>query len=405
MFAAIPRSWQRTLYIVFFAQLISSMGFSLIFPFLPLYVQSLGTTTGISIEFWAGMVFSSQAITMMIASPIWGALADQYGRKPMVERAMFGGAILLFLMAFVTSAEQLVFLRAIQGFVTGTVSANNALVASSTPRERMGYAMGLLQVGLWGGISLGPLVGGVLADMYGYAFPHILTAVFLGIGGLLIHFGIEEHFVPTGQKQVSGQAFLAEWRHVLAVNGVMLTYGLRFLTALMRSMIVPIAPLFVQTLMPDSSGVSTITGLMVGISSAAATATGIYFGRLGDRIGHRRIVVGCAIAAGLLLLPKALVTEPWQLIALYVLTGAASGGLVTSPSALLAQCTDPGEEGAVYGLDNSIVAGGRALAPLMGSGLAIWLGYRGVFVVAALLMLLTVLLALRGLPERQLKAA
>lgn len=409
MFSGIPRTWQRTLYIVFFAQLMSSMGFSLIFPFLPLYVQSLGTTTGISIEFWVGMVFSSQAVTMMLASPIWGALADQYGRKVMVERAMFGGAILLFFMAFVTSAEQLVLLRTIQGFVTGTVSANNALVAASAPRERMGYAMGMLQVGLWSGISLGPLVGGVMADAFGYALPHIFTAVFLALGGILIHFGVEEHFEPTIGGQKGRHALVAEWRHVLSMHGVVLTYGLRFLTALMRSMIVPIAPLFVQTLLVENSGVSSVTGLMIGLSSAAATVTGIYFGRLGDRIGHRKIVLGSAIASGLLLLPQAFVTEAWQLIVLYALTGAATGGLVSSPSALLAQFTDPGEEGAVYGLDNSIVAGGRALAPLMGSGLALWLGYRGVFMVAALLPVALVILAVRGLPkhvpERQLKTA
>ncbi|MBZ0304395.1 MAG: MFS transporter [Anaerolineae bacterium] len=405
MFAAIPRSWQRTLYIVFFAQLISAMGFSLIFPFLPLYVQSLGTTTGISLDFWAGMVFSSQAITMMIASPIWGGLADRYGRKVMVERAMFGGTILLFLMAFVTSAEQLVLLRAIQGFVTGTVSANNALVAASAPRNRMGYAMGMLQVGQWSGIALGPLVGGVLADAFGFAIPHIFTAILLGVAGILIYFGVDEHFEPVEQAKARRPSLVSEWRHVLSMPGVMLTYSLRFLTALSRSMITPIAPLFVQTLLLEEAGVSTVTGLMIGISSAAATATGIYFGRLGDRIGHRKIVVGSAVIAGLSLLPQALVTETWQLIVLYALTGAASGGLVASPSALLAEYTDPGEEGAVYGLDNSIVAGGRALAPLIGSGLAIWLGYRGVFGVAALMMGALVVVALRGLPERQLKAA
>ncbi|MAS33465.1 MAG: MFS transporter [Anaerolineaceae bacterium] len=405
MSQAAPRTWKRTLYIAFFAQLISAMGFSLIFPFLPLYVQALGTTTGISIDFLAGMVFSAQALTMMIASPIWGSLADQYGRKLMVERAMFGGTLLLFLMAFVTSAEQLVLLRAIQGFITGTVSANNALVASTAPRERMGYAMGLLQVGQWSGVAMGPLIGGVLADAYGYAIPHIFTAILLGIGGILIHFGIDEEFQPANDQKLGRKAFVAEWRHVLSMKGVIVTYSLRFLTALMRSMIVPIAPLFIQTLMLEASGVSTITGVMIGISSAAATATGIYLGRLGDRIGHRRIVIVSAVAAGLLLIPQALVTETWQLIVLYGLTGAASGGLVAAPSALLAHFTDPGEEGAVYGIDNSIVAGGRALAPLMGSGLAIILGYRGVFVVAGLLMLLVVMVAFQGLPQRRLTPA
>lgn len=402
MFAVIPRTWQRTLYIIFIAQLISSMGFSLIFPFLPLYVQSLGTTTSISLEFWAGMVFSAQAITMTIASPIWGTLADRFGRKVMVERAMFGGAVILCLMAFVTSAEQLVLLRAIQGFVTGTVSANNALVAASAPRERMGYAMGVLQVGLWSGVALGPLVGGFLADTYGYAVPFIFTAVLLALAGVLVYFGVDEHFEPSGSRPAGRHGFVAEWRHVLSMPGVVLTYNLRFLTSLTRSMVVPIAPLFIQTLLTEGGGVGTFTGLMVGLDSAAATVAAIYLGRLGDRLGHRKVVVASALTAGLFLLPQALVNQVWQPIVLYALSGAAVGGLIAVPSAMLAKFTDPGEEGAVYGLDNSIVAGARAIAPLVGSGLAIWLGYRGVFVAAALMMLIIALLAARRLPEREL---
>jgi DHA1 family multidrug resistance protein-like MFS transporter len=400
MFSAFQHSWQRTLYISFFAQLVSATGFSLIFPFLPLYVQALGTHTSISLDIWAGLVFSSQAFTMMFASPIWGALADQFGRKLMVERAMFGGTVLLFLMGLVTSAEQLVLLRAIQGLVTGTVGANNALVAAAVPRQRMGYAMGLLQVGQWSGIALGPLLGGVLADAYGYAIPHFFTAALLALAGLLVHFGIHEHFEPSSTKKVSRKSFVAEWRHVLSMPGVVLTYSLGFISALSRSMIVPIAPLFIQTLLTDGSKVSTVTGLMMGISSAAITASAIYFGRLGDRIGHRRIVIGSSVAVGLLLLPQAFVTEAWQLMVLYVLMGAATGGLVSAPSALLAHYTDPGEEGAVYGLDNSIVSGARALAPLAGTGLAVWLGYRGVFVVSASLMAVLLVVAARGLHDR-----
>jgi len=119
--AATP--WRRTLYIMVFCQVITSIGFSSIFPFLPLYVKSLGSVTDLGTEVLSGLVFSSQALTMMIASPIWGALADRWGRKLMVERAMFGGAVLLGLMAFVRSAEELVLLRAVQGLVTGTIGA------------------------------------------------------------------------------------------------------------------------------------------------------------------------------------------------------------------------------------------------------------------------------------------
>ena len=206
--------WQRTLIIVFIAQVFTAVGFSSIFPFLPLYVESLGTTTNLSIEILAGLVYSAQAFTMMIASPFWGALADRVGRKPMVERAMFGGAVLILFMAFVQTAEQLVFLRAIQGAVTGVVAASNALVASITPRNRTGFAMGLLQVSMGIGIALGPLIGGAFADAMGYSAAFFITAAMLLIAGVMIHFGIEEKFVPPKLGEKKTFRFINEWREI-----------------------------------------------------------------------------------------------------------------------------------------------------------------------------------------------
>lgn len=393
--------WRRTLYIMFASQLFSAVGFSIIFPFFPLYVADLGSSTGMSIEFMSGLVFSSQAFTMMIASPFWGTVADRYGRKLMVERATFGGTILLLLMAFVTSAEQLVLLRALQGLITGTVSAANSLVAASAPRERIGFAMGVLQVGQWGGVALGPLLGGVLADAFDYRVPFIVTAVLLFVSGLLVLFGIQENFDRNSQASARARVgFLTEWRHVLSMHGVMPTYSLRFLSSLCNTMIIPIMPLFILTLMPNHGGINTFTGLVVGAASAATTASAIYLGRLGDRIGHRRILIWAALLGAASYFPQMFVTEGWQLLVLYALTGAAMGGLVAAPSALLAHYTEPGEEGAVYGIDNSIVSGARAVSPLVGALIAEWFGYRGVFGITALLMLCIVIMAVRLLPEQ-----
>lgn len=126
-------TWRRNLYVLTAVQLLSTAGFSLVFPFMPLYVQEVGIATRGSVAFWSGLAFSSQAFTMMLAAPVWGAYADRYGRKVMLVRATFGGAILLVMMGLVQNAEQLVILRTIQGFVTGVVPAANALVAASTP--------------------------------------------------------------------------------------------------------------------------------------------------------------------------------------------------------------------------------------------------------------------------------
>ena len=396
---ALSIPWQRTLYIMFFAQFITAIGFSSIFPFLPLYVKALGTQTGLSIEFLAGMTFSAQALTMMVASPFWGALADRWGRKMMVERAMFGGTIILLLMAFVRSAEELVLLRAVQGLITGTVAAANALVAAVVPREDTGYAMGLLQVGLGSGIALGPLIGGGLADLYGYSAAFYVTSAMLFIAGILVWFGVEEKFNPAGTQANQGIRFLAGWRDIFSSPGVATTFELRFISQLGRMMIVPIAPLFIELLLVSGEGVNTFTGLVVGSAAATATISAVYLGRLGDRIGHRRILIASSAIAALLYLPHTLVTSGWQLLLLQASVGVAMGGIVPAISALLANYTRPGLEGAVYGLDNSIDAGARSLAPLLGSGVALWFGLRSTFTATALLFLAGAILAAWRLPD------
>jgi DHA1 family multidrug resistance protein-like MFS transporter len=420
--------WQRVLWIMFFAQFVSQMGFAVTFPFLPLYVAELGTHTAISIEFWAGAVFGAQAFTMMLASPFWGAVADRYGRKLMMQRALFGGTILLAMMAFVGSAEELVILRAIQGCITGTISAANSLVAAVAPRHRIGYAMGVLIVGQWGGLALGPIIGGPLADAYGYRMPQLITAGLLLLSGLMVQFGVREEFTPELKAANKARGFVGEYRHILAMPGIPQTYGISFLNALSRSMIAPIAPLFVAVLMAGALGaagpvyaglglfdalphleaalnggaqVSTITGLIVGVSSATMTFSAVYFGRLGDRVGHRTVLVVCSLIAMVSLIPQVFVTEAWQLIVLQALTGVASGGLLSAPSALLARHTEPGLEGAVYGLDNSVVSAGRTVSPLLGGAIAAWFGYRAAFGSLVVVYALMAAFALLLIPSRR----
>jgi DHA1 family multidrug resistance protein-like MFS transporter len=391
--------WQRTLFIVFTAQLLSAVGMSNVFPFLPLYVEELGTNTTLSVEFLSGAVFSAQAATMMFAAPLWGSLADRHGRKLMIERATFGGAIIIFLMGYARSAEELILLRAIQGMVTGVVSAANALVASAAPRERTGYAIGMVQVGLRAGLAIGPLIGGAIADTLGYRQTFVVTAVLLLLAGLMVRFGIEEVFTPQHTGRDPGRRFLSGWQRVLKSQGVRAAYSVRFMAGLASLLIIPIAPLFMQLLLPGSDRINTVTGLMTTLGATATTATAVYLGRLGDRIGHRRILKASALLAGLFFLPQAFVTEAWQLLVLQGLTGAAIGGIVPSLGALLAAYTRPGDEGSVFGLDSSIYAASRAVAPLAGSGLALWLGLRSTFLFAGLIYLAIAVVAAWQLPR------
>jgi DHA1 family multidrug resistance protein-like MFS transporter len=396
------KSWKRTLYIMFYAQIVTAIGFSSVFPFLPLYVAHLGTRTHMSVELLAGLVFSAQAFTMMIASPFWGALADRWGRKIMVNRAMFGGALLVLLMGYVQSAEQLVLLRAIQGLVTGVIGAANALVAAAAPRERTGFAMGLLQVGMNIGLALGPVIGGLVAELVGYRATFFVTSFLLLTAGVLVLFGVKENFNGFRPADQGRAGFFDAWQRVLAGSEVRITYGIRFVSQLGRMMLIPVLPLFIQLLVADTTRLNIFTGFVVGAGSAAMTGGALALGRLGDRIGHRRIVIASTLAASVFYWLQSLVTTGWQLLMFHAMAGIALGGIVPSISALLVIQTQEGSEGSVFGLDHAVNAGARAAAPLMGAGVALWLGLRATFAAAGLLFLFAGVSAMWSLPRRSL---
>jgi DHA1 family multidrug resistance protein-like MFS transporter len=179
----------------------------------------------------------------------------------------------------------------------------------------------------------------------------------------------------------------------------MATYALRFMDSLSRMAFIPILPLFALELMAEVSRVNSFTGLVIGAASAAAAVFSVFFGRLGDRTGHRPIVIACTLAGFLSFLLQGWVGSGWQFLLLHLVAGIAHGGVVTGVSALLARYTQCGEEGAVYGLDNSVNSGARALAPMIGVSIAMWLGLRAVFGAISLLYLTAALLALWGLPS------
>jgi len=383
--------------------MLSMVGFSMVFPFLPLYINEIGVQTWGSVEFWSGMVFSAQAMTMMISAPLWGAVADRYGRKLMLVRATLGGAFLIALMGFAQSAEQLTLLRAIQGMVTGTIPAANALIASSVTKEQSGEALGLLQTGTWIGVAVGPLIGGVIGDIFGFRESFWVTGGLLALSGLSIILWVQEDFNPDGN--IKRQSFLDSFRALLRTPNMCGLYTVTFLETAGRMLFFPIASLFIMKLMGSSAGAATVTGIMMGIKAIAGSASAVWLGRIGDRVGHLKILLFSIIASVCLYFLQAFVNSAWQLILLQALSGLAIGGMIPSLNALM-NCQAPfGSQGATYGLNASITAAGRSIAPMLGATIAMWFGMRSVFVVAAAVYGLAALVVLYIRRKEYIKAA
>ena len=388
-----PINWRRNLYAIWLAQLLAIIAFSLRAPFLPFFLGDLGLKTTEEQALWSGMINAFGAGTMAITAPIWGVMADRYGRKPMLMRAQFAAFVTIGLMGFATAPWHLLALRMVEGAFTGTVTAATALVATSTPKARLGFGLGLIQTAVFSGSAFGPLVGGLLADGIGYRQTFFIASLMMLAGGLVTLFLVHENFTPQ-PKGARGQGAGTNWKLLLTpvLLGLTLTMvGVRFASSAVQ----PIMPLFVEELAGHlTSASSSLAGVTLGVLGVTSAISSIYLGRQGDKRGHRTILIGCLLGSGLVYLPMALVQHPWQLIALQAVFGIFAGGTIPAANAMIANVTSPERRGAVFGLMASATSVGGFIGPLAGAGLAAGIGFRATFVVCGMIMLSTVLVLL-----------
>jgi len=368
-------SWQRNLYAMFVAEFIVIVGFSFVEPFMPLFIQELGNFTNQQAAFWAGIATSATGIAMFFSAPLWGIIADRWGRKPMVLRAMFGAGVVLALVGIAPNIYYVIALRFAQGLLSGTIAAASALVASLTPRNKMPFAMGLLMVAVFGGDSLGPMLGGFTADTVGYKAAFFITGGLLFSGGLIVFFLVKEKFERPAKGQrasLSSLLRLAKSREMLPL--------LLALCALRAGpqMVTPIISLFIRELDPKCMA-ATMSGLAFCLMGVVAAISAIISGRLGEHIALKKILVISCLGTGLLYLPPMWAGTVTQLIIFIALTGLLKGGLMTSSNALVGLSVPRSQQGIAYGVAQSANALGSGLGPLIGGSLAPLIGLRSVF--------------------------
>jgi DHA1 family multidrug resistance protein-like MFS transporter len=389
-----PINWRTNLYAIWVAQMLSIIAFSLRAPFLPFFLGDLGLESTSEQAVWSGLINSFGAGTMAITAPIWGVMADRVGRKPMLMRAQFAAFITIGLMGFATAPWHLLVLRMVEGMFTGTVTAATALVSTTTPKERLGFGLGLIQTAVFSGSALGPLVGGFLADQAGYRATFGIAAGMMLSSGLVTLFLVRENFKPQPASAKGRGGFRSNWKLLLAPILLGLTFtmvAVRFSSAAVQ----PIMPLYVEQLAGHlSSASSSLAGVTLGVLGVTSAISSIVLGRLGDRTGHRMILLGCLLGSGLIYLPMALAQHPWQLIVLQAVFGVFAGGTIPAANALLANNTPAERRGMIFGLMASATSIGGFAGPLAGAGLAASVGFQLAFVFCGFIMLLAVVVLL-----------
>ena len=388
--------WRRNLTVVWIAELLAIMGFSSTSPIFTYFIQDLGVPNNL-VARWSGIVIAVSSISMGILGPIWGALGDSHGRKVMIMRAMFGGAIIIGLQGFSQNVWQFAGLRLIQGALTGTVTAATALVASNTPKERLGETLGKLQLAIFLGQAFGPMTGGFVADTLGYRATFWLTGAYLIVAGGLILFLVHEEFTPV-EGATEGRFFSRmrqDFSTIFAGSLLGLVLGLRFALRVGLRLTSPTMPLIVQDLMPGSTLLGSASGLLAtvsGISSALAAPT---IGRWADRGNSRTLLIGSAMLAAAAMIIQGLAPTYWLLVAGQFLLGLGIGGTLAVISSYIGRMAPEGRVGTAFGLDAMAVSLAGATGPSIGGWMSDTISRRAPLFVGGVVMALAGLAVLR----------
>ena len=379
-------NWKTAYTSILVAEGLAIAGFATSMPIIPLYLQDMGIRDPDSLKYWSGLIQSVASITLAVFAPIWGSLADSRGKRLMLLRSMFGGAVIVGLQAFATNPWQLLVLRAMQGAVTGTVAAATVLVAGITPTPQLGFALGMLQTVIASGNSVGPLIGGVISDFFGRSAAFAATALMLAAAGIIVMVGVENDSRKPAPGPRAKTGIFPNVRSILASPALPALMAVGFALQAASGIPMPMMPLFIQELTGDPARVGSTTGMVLGAGAAASAIAAALVGRVSGKLGYSKTLFLCIAGGALMTLPQAFAADTLQLAALRVASMLFLGGAMPSVNALIAAHADKDKQGAVFGLATSISSIGMAIGPVIGSAVAAVFDFRAVFVAAAAML-------------------
>ncbi len=392
-------NWRRTLWSMVAVQFTMSVAFSIVAPIMPLFLPDLGVETAGAVNLWAGVLAAATSFVAIFTAPIWGGLADRYGRKLMVLRSTFGIAIFTGLMGMAQGPWQMLALRAGMGALAGFNSASTVMVASQVPEQRLGYCLGWMSTGQLVGSLIGPVIGGVLADVTGsYRLPFFFAGVICMGAFLVTLILVPERFTkpPESRRKTSLPAAV---RVVLRSPGLIALIVVMVMGQFATQAVQPVVTLFVQEMLGQRPDIATLGGVAFSVTGLAGVLAVPILGRRSDTIGYRRVLLISLAGAALFTAPMALPLGYPAFVFERFGLGLFVGGVLPAANALVGRLTPPADRGLVYGLISSAYFIGNTLGPLSGGAIAATVGIRWVFAVTAVLVLANLIWVWAKVPE------
>ena len=372
-------SWKDNLRIAWLGSFLTGACISLVVPFMPIFVEQLGVEPS-QVTFYSGLAISVSAISAACVSPLWGILADRYGRKPMMIRAGLAMTITMGGLAFVPNVYWLLALRLLNGVFTGFVPNATALIASQVPKDKSGYALGTLSSGVVAGTLTGPFVGGMIAEVFGIRNVFLMVGGFLFLAAILTIFFIKEDFqpVPKEKELPTKELFTSVKYPYLLFN----LFATSFVIQVAAQSVGPILALYIRDL-GQKENLLFVSGLIVSSMGLSSMMSSGVLGRLGDKVGNHRLLIVAQAYSALIYLLCANASTPLELGIYRFLFGLGTGALVPGINALLSRMTPKAGISRVFAFNQVFFYLGGVIGPLAGSVVAEQFGYHSVFYATA----------------------
>lgn len=383
-------TWKRTVYISLVCVFCTAFGVSQLAPILPLYFHDLGVQTPEAMSLWSGLATGATYIIVCLAAPFWGRVADKKGRKITLIRSSFGMALCNVLIAFQTTPEGVVLIRLVQGLVSGFYSASITLIASESPIERTGWALGLLASANLAGSLIGPLLGGYIADTVGIRNDFIIVGTLMGLAGVLATIFIHENYVPQPNPEKLSIRKLKE--QIPEFNSIIALCVASFIYAICIMSLQPVISVYIKGIVPsDTENLAFIAGAVFSAMGIAQLLSSSPLGKLVDKIGPRKVLVVSLIYVGILNIPQAYVSDVYQLAIIRFLQGFGLGGMLPALNTYLSSKTPREFTGQVFSYNQSCLFFGYFLGSVGGASLMAWLGFTTLFWVSGGLFIISAL--------------
>lgn len=377
--------WKKNLYVLWFGTFIAAISFSLVTPFLPIFLkEGLGVVK--NVEIWSGIAVSASFVSSAALSPVWGALADKYGRKIMIIRSGLGIGLTYILSAFVHSLYLFVFLRFLMGVLSGYIPSSTALVATNTPEDKISHSLGILQTGIAAGMITGPLFGGLLYYALGPRGTLFIGGVTIIVATILVIFGVQE----TAPKSKEKTDIIRDLRVSVSNRALFSVLLILTIVQVALSMIQPIMPLYIEKIMPPHINVSLATGVVLSIVGVATIFAAPRWADFGERIGFKKVLVTGLFIGAVFNVSQLIFPNIYAFGGIRFLYGLGIAGVTPAINSLIAKSVKPDFRGRAFGISTSFNQIGQAVGPTVGGFASKICGLEAPFILGSVICMLAV---------------